>query len=237
MTGGARRVWLALLAILVLPGILGIATTSDEPSPETLQPGEATVLAWLRDNADDAIRASEGSGLPPEELVGVTWMGPFRLATWTEDYLAGVPGAEPALSTDTWFAPLVLDGRAAGVLETRFADGTVTLHREWWDPDVGAALLRHPADQFVLEGEDIVFRLSGSIVTPVNDESRELLAGRISAEDFQPFVVARLNPETDPESETVPSVELAPVYGAAIVLGGILVFVGLLRWSRRPEGM
>nr|NLD40639.1 hypothetical protein [Actinomycetales bacterium] len=100
----------------------------------------------------------------------------------------------------------------------------------------GAAILSYPADRFVLEEDDVVFRLSGEWVSPVGADATELLAGRIQVGDFQPFLASRLIPDEVPEAGDEGEPSLAPVLGAALLLGGILAIAALLAWSRRPEG-
>nr|NLD41769.1 hypothetical protein [Actinomycetales bacterium] len=109
MTRSRFRWLFALLALLALPWALGATSPPDEPRP-TAGPGDSTVLAWLRDEGQSAITASEGSGLTPEQLAAVAWTQPTRMATWTDGFLDGQPGAPPVEDLDVWFAPLVLDG-------------------------------------------------------------------------------------------------------------------------------
>ncbi|MDO5494286.1 MAG: hypothetical protein Q4G64_01065 [bacterium] len=245
-----RRSWLTalltLLTLLALPWLLATAPPSPEPSPEPAptpsptstyaSPGEAAANAWLREEGAAVITSSEGSGLTADQLASVQWAPPVQASTWTESYLAGDLISPATVLSDTWLAPLVVNGTGVGALEIRLEAGRVTGHREVWIPELSDALRTHAADRFVLEEGDVVFRISGDTARPVGPPAHELLAGRISVQEFQPFVAARHSPDEEPLPESDGEPSRAPVIAAAILLGGVLALAGLLTWSRRPEG-
>ncbi len=226
----------ALLAFLAAPAVAaaGVAPLDVPAPPEP-------VVAWLLEEGPAAVTKSETSGLAADELAEAAIGSPTSVHVWSEDFIAGGDEGEPAVPSGEWVAPVTLGGAGVGAIVVVEGDAGVADHRLVWDEDLGSALVAFQATTFILdEATSGWFRLGGDILTPVTVEARDVLAGSIDVNAYQPFLVARYGggggdePAAPAEGDAILP---RPVMVAAGVAVGVLALVGAVVWIRRPEAV
>lgn len=232
----ARVLGLAAV-VLVLAPQAALALPRLEPTDET-DPAAAPVVEWLTTSGPGVIASAEGTGLSPEQLAEVEAGSPVRVSEWTPRFVAGDPTADAVRPLDQWVAPLVLDDTGVGALHVVLADGSVSTHYELWDAELGRALVAYPEATYIVEaGTNVWFRISSNTLSPASMEARQLLAGSMGIEEYQPFLVARFQAQSTP---AVPSesqeTNRTPVIVTAAIMGALLGIAGILAWIRHPEG-
>ncbi|HZK04389.1 MAG TPA: hypothetical protein VFC82_00910 [Actinomycetaceae bacterium] len=214
------------------------AASSPQNAPGT-DPAEAAVADWLHDVAPGVIVDSDGSGLSLDRLAAVTSGHPEHGTTWTRAFLAGVSGIEPVELTNFWITPLMLDSVGVGCIQLEVVDDEIEDHLTLWDRGLGHDLLANRGATYVTEGEGAVwFRLTDGVLTPVSRAARDVLAGTMLIEEYQPFLVGRLGAgENGPnEKGTEMAGSLVPVSVTAAALVGVLGLAGVVVWLRRRGG-
>lgn len=227
-----RRWFLALAALMLVIGAPAAAVV--EPDQVAADPLDE----WMQSEGRAVVVASETSSLSAEQRTQVAIGDPVAVWAWASSYSAGRTGADPLVATAQWAAPLSLDGAAVGVLIVSVdSASTVTDHREVWNTDLGSAILAVPGASFIHDVDiDGWFRLAGDIVTPITANARGVLAGSLTVDEYQPYLVQRLQPSAAPvvDEQVQPRGVQTPVVVAAVVVFGLLAAALTSVWARRP---
>lgn len=242
-----RSLLTAVLAavLVVLPTATHAATVPDD------------VAAWFREEAPEVTASAAGAVLElgPEDLERVVVGDPVVVTTWAPAFRAGEATSTVLVRLDRWVAPLVLppapalpaeadsagavEGEPVGVVFARRGDaGAVTLDGIGPETELAAHLLAGPRGAVVLDEQtEGWFSYVDGDVAPVTAAARDVLAGEVRAEVYQPLLAERYvgrggsaGPAPDVEE---PSVQ--PAAWAAGVVVTLLGVVGVVVWLRRPD--
>lgn len=239
--------YLLIAAFLAIPLLIALssmaaAAPADDADPATQPPVESVpapsfVMTWLATEGLSAITTSEGSDLSPENLAAVVPGSAVPVWEWSPDYLRGDPNAEAIHQDGVWAAPLLLNGAPVGAIVMETRGSAVSAHSEEWDTSVGTALQDLGAAFIVMERNPRVwFLLTDGSVAPVNDAARELLAGSLPLETFQPFLVDRLGNGDGTSADTTTPTD--PVLTPTLVVAGVMLLIlgltAVVVWLRRP---
>lgn len=243
-----RSVLTAVLAVVlvVLPTAAHAATVP------------ADVAAWFRDEAPEVTASAAGAvlELDPADLERVVVGTPVVVTSWAPAFRAGEATATVLVRLDRWVAPLVLppgpepaeeeagaagsgEGEPVGVVFARRGDaGAVTLDGIGPETELASYLLAGPQGAVVLDEQTGGwFSYLDGTVAPVTEAAREVLAGEVRAEVYQPLLAERYA-ERGGSAGRVPDVEEPsgqPAAWAAGVVAALLVLVSVVVWLRRPD--
>lgn len=217
----------------LLAGLIGLGVAL-LPAPAANPEPPAPLTAWVETDGPAAVLATE---VPlPDERFGDVAVGQLTpVHAWSTEFKDGEADAEPLVLTDRWVAPVVVDGTGVGALVTTVDNaGEVVSHSVLWDHELGSSLAKIQGAAFIVDAQTGAwFRLGGEILTPVNAEARDVLAGSIDVHIYQAFLQER--PEEG--NQYVPeNPQLAPVWITGATLAVVLFMAGILVWARRPEG-
>lgn len=217
-----RRWWHILVFGMVLWGIIGpgvgfpaSAQVSATPTivaglqrPAVSIDAQEDIDAWLAVHSDELAGqlvqevAGASPGRPSESSKPIVG-NPVQAQVWNDEFLNGTRVTIPLVDTEMWLVPVIYQAGALGVIEltlNKQGEVTGTINN---DADLGQY-----AQTFTTSGHLVFdtkvkgwFSLQDDVVTAIDEQAKEYLAGPLLLEEYVPFLQERFKIKPKDASE------------------------------------